>query len=437
MIRLTTIGLFVTVLFSTMIRMAFPESSQSIGISFAAFFWTLASMIGGEQPYALRRSDGYFVALILVILAFLTMHVTISDYQIGGIDFSRFFISCGILLLLLTGTHFASLKLIRIPSANLTKAASALIALLVILGFAAAAGVPAVGRGNYSKPVIIFSEPSHFALALLPLLLFRTAIAKRSTQILLIGIALAMAAVLQSLTMIAGILIVSSVLLRKRLLLLLLIPVAAAASTLDLSYYAERLQFSSDTDNLSTLVFLQGWENALLNFQETHGLGVGFQQFGVAGSTGEIAQKIFRLLNGATLSLLDGGTTASKLIGEFGVGGILVIIAYVAAAFRSILYVRRMQRLPPSMRDVRRIFFCCLIASYTFELFIRGVGYFSPGGFLAVVSLISVARMGKTKQIEPGTRSEPLPTSDPPHHRAPPAGSLPLKTPISIESSSP
>jgi hypothetical protein len=173
---------------------------------------------------------------------------------------------------------------------------------------------------------------------------------------------------------------------------------------LDLSYYGERLYLSSESSNLSTLVFLQGWENAVHNFIETHGFGVGFQQFGIAGTTGEVTQRIARMLNGSTINLMDGGTTGSKLIGEFGIMGVLLVAAFVVAAGRGIRFIRAEQALPPARRDVRRIFFCSLIATYLFELFIRGVGYFDSGCFLALVALIGLARSGKP---EPAVAEQP------------------------------
>jgi hypothetical protein len=365
----------------------------------AAMFWIVAALIGADRPYMLYRSDGYFLALPLSVIVLLSAHIAISSILVEGADFGRFAASCAILLVLFTGAHFASKKLLGISSTTLVRAADLVLLLLAMCGLAGAAGAPALGPpGMHDKPVVIFSEPSHFALAVLPLLLFRMAVARTSTQILLIVGALLVAAMLQNLTMIAGILAVSAVLLRQWLVVVLLIPAAGAALVLDVSYYTDRLALSSESNNLSTLVFLQGWQNAILNFSETHGFGVGFQQFGVAGSTGDIAAKISKLLSGASLSLLDGGTTASKLIAEFGSFGILILAVYVRAAARSISFIRRSQFIPPVARDTRRIFFCALITTYLIELFVRGIGYFSAGGFLALASLISLNRLGASTQ---------------------------------------
>jgi hypothetical protein len=409
-IRMTPVAFILTFLLPWAVGTAVPGASLSIGVMCAAMFWIVAALVGADRPYMLYRSDGYFLALPLSVIVLLSGHIAFSSVLVAGADFGRFAGSCAILLVLFTGAHFASKKLLSVPGTVLVRAANLVLLLLAFCGLAGAAGAPALGpAGVHDKPLLIFGEPSHFALAMLPLLLFRMAVAKTSTQILLISSALAMGAVLQNLTMIAGILVVSAVLLRQWVFVLLLIPAAGAGLALDLTYYAERLAFSSDSHNLSTLVFLQGWQNAFLNFGETHGFGVGFQQFGVAGSIGEIAQRITRLLGGgATLSLLDGGTTASKLIAEFGVLGILLILLFLPAAARSVLFIRRSQFLPPAERDAQRIFFCAMLTTYTIELFMRGVGYFSPGGFLAVVSLLSLSRLRRSQpQSEQALTSVP------------------------------
>lgn len=407
MISLTAIGLVLTLMLSPAIESLFPTTSQSIGLCIAAAFWIAAALVAGPRAYAIPRSDARFAATACAAILALVLHATVSQALIGGVDFNRLFVSSAILLAVLLGVRSAGRKIRTIPPQRLVTLTGAILSMLGIMGLGAAAGVPGIG-GFYGNSVIIFSEPSHFALAYLPLLLFRMSVASRTTQLVLIVLSLLIAALLQSLTMIAGLLIVTVILLRSRLLLLVLIPAAAAATVLDISYYAERLYLSPDSDNLSTLVFLQGWENALQDLIATRGLGVGYQQFGIAGSTGEITEKITQIMNGAALNLLDGGTTASKLIGEFGVVGI-VIVAYLArSAFKGLLFIRAAQKLPALQRNVHQLFFHSMITAYLSELFIRGVGYFSAGGFLALVGLISLPRL----------RAARLRAQDPPARQA-------------------
>jgi hypothetical protein len=397
-IRITSITVLLTLILPTTVYLLFSTSSMSAGLLVCALAWSFVGMAGGDKPFILKKADSYAIALMVAGIAFLTAHVLISELQLGRVDFTRFFFSSALLLLVWIGAHFAAAKLIRVPTIELVTAANVALTILTLLGIAAAAGVPAIGGRGLPKPVVIFSEPSHFALSYLPMLLFRVAIGNRTTQLLLIGVALCLAIILQSFTMVAGILIISGLVLRRISLVVMMTAVALAAFTLDLTYYSDRVSLSSDTTNISVLVFMQGWENAVLNFQETHGLGVGFQQFGVAGSIGDISNKIAELLGGEYINLLDGGSTATKLVAEFGVVGVLALLVFMKAVFRGIRFIRKAQSLSPSHRDQRSIFFYSLITSYSLEVWIRGLGYFSPGGFLALVGLMALYGSNKRKE---------------------------------------
>jgi hypothetical protein len=325
----------------------------------------------------------------------LSWHVVLSNIQLGGVDFVRFFSSCALLIVELIGAQYASSMILRAPAVTLARAADAALLVMTFLAIAAALGAPAIGPQASSKAVVIFAEPSNFATAFIPMLLFRAATSRRGRQFMLIGIALALAVLLQSLTMLVSVLIVAALLVRRAALIPIIFGIAIGAFTLDLSYYADRLSFSSDTDNTSTLVFLQGWENALLNFRETYGFGVGFQQFGIVGSSGVFSEKLFDML-GADLNRLDGGSLTTKLIAEFGVLGVLATILFLRFAFRCATYIRQAQR-DSNLRDTRRILLYSLIVTYSFELLMRGSGYFTPGGFLFLTAAISIHRLAASK----------------------------------------
>lgn len=393
MISLTAIGLALTLMLGQAISSVFPETSLSIGLIGAALYWIIASMSVGEHPFRLDRSDSRFAVVTWCLCVLIFLHAILSNLITDGVDFKRLLGSTLILVVLLTGANCAVTTILRVTPAVLIRTTSVLFWVLTLMGLWGAAGLPGLGSGFFGKSVGVFEEPSHFGLAYLPVLLFRMSVARKPTQLLLLVSALVVAGLLQSLTMVAGIAITASLLLRSSWLLLFIAPVGAVAAALDLTYYSDRLTLSSDSSNLSTLVFLQGWENAVTNFIETHGLGVGFQQFGIAGSTGEITAKLSRMLQGSTINLMDGSTAGSKLIGEFGVIGLALIVAFLVAAARSIRVIRAAQALRPSARDVHRLFFCSLVTTYIFEIFIRGVGYFDGGAFLAVVALIGRSRL--------------------------------------------
>jgi hypothetical protein len=416
MLRPATMLLILTLLFPPAVYVALSASSMSPGVLICAALWMCAGIAFATPPFTVRRSDSTRMMLSAGGVMILAVHVAINSFQLGNVDFGRFGSSCAFLLLMLVGAHFAANLLLQVPAARLVKTADLGLAILILLAVASVAGVPPIGPQASAKAVVIFSEPSLFAASYLPLLMFRTAISARGRQLLLIGISLLLAMVMQNLIMIAGVLIVSALMLRRTALVLMLIAVAGGLLTLDLTYYAARLNLSSETDNISTLVLLQGWQNALLNLQETHGLGVGFQQFGVSGSIGSIAEKISTIL-GSYINLLDGGSTSTKLIGEFGIFGILAILLFLRIAIRCGLYIRGAQQMRPRSRDVRTIFFYAMIVSYCFELALRGSGYFTPGGLLMLSALIATRRdrsLGGREQVTAKAASAALPAPQPP-----------------------
>jgi hypothetical protein len=306
---------------------------------------------------------------------------------------------------MLLGAYAVAEQLLAGPPALLALTAHVALVALTIIGIAALAGFPSLGAGVFGRPVIVFSEPSHFSFAYLPVFIFSVAVARRWLQFLLLGLGVFLAVELQSLTMLLGVFGVSCMVLRGPQLLVLLGVAAAIVGflALDLSYYIGRLALSGDSDNLSVLAFLQGWQRAKLNISETWGLGIGFQQFGYVGTLGELAERIVKLL-GASLNLYDGGSTASKLIAELGLVGVVLIAFYLRLVVRGFGLIRRAQLLPIKQRDVRVIFVYSLIIAYSSELFFRGTGYLSPSGFFVLAALISVPQLSTSspRVFDPG-----------------------------------
>ncbi|MBT9174199.1 MAG: hypothetical protein DDT21_02610 [Syntrophomonadaceae bacterium] len=199
----------------------------------------------------------------------------------------------------------------------------------------------------------------------------------------------ATALLLQSLTLVVGTTLVAILVIPLRRFLLLA-PVTALSilfADVNFDYYMGRLAISTDSQNLSTMVYLSGLERAYLNFKDTLGLGVGFQQFGITGSRGDIMESI-RKLYGTDLNLLDGGAVAAKFIGEFGLLGVAMILAYLVYFAKSARWLHEVSMSEAAPRDCKRVFFLSCFVMYCIDFFIRGTGYFSPSGFLFVASLV-------------------------------------------------
>lgn len=237
------------------------------------------------------------------------------------------------------------------------------------------------------KSVLFYGEPSHFALDFLPFFLYVVVRSPLPIRMLVLVGTLPLCLLLENLTLLVGFVLIIFTTVRLRLLLLLLGPLTTLALLLvNSEYYVERLDFSGSSTNLSTLVYIQGLERAYLNLLETNGLGVGFQQFGIVGSTGDIQEDIKALI-GSEANMLDGGSVAQKFIGEFGILGILFMLLYFGYFVRNAKWLLKESAGIGVSADPRDIFFRSCFVMYSIDLLIRGVGYFSSSGFLFVASL--------------------------------------------------
>jgi hypothetical protein len=76
----------------------------------------------------------------------------------------------------------------------------------------------------------------------------------------------------------------------------------------------------------------------------------------------------------------------AKLGGEFGMFGIALTLAFIVLVVKSGLALRRVALRgatdPPIVILAR-----CVVVSYTIEMFVRGVGYFTGTGMLLIASL--------------------------------------------------
>jgi hypothetical protein len=161
-------------------------------------------------------------------------------------------------------------------------------------------------------------------------------------------------------------------------------------------YFLSRLDFTTESSNLTALVFLQGWDDLLSSLSSTNGLGLGFQMLG-KNEAGEVADVIFDKF-GVYKNREDGSFLASKLISEFGVVGVLVILSFLIYFVRYILsggfpYLSK-KLLSQMDEDCRKKYFLLstIVFVYFIELFLRGYGYFSPSLIFAMAAVVALRR---------------------------------------------
>lgn len=360
-------------------------SSLSLGTALACFlFLARASVRLHQADTQAWLSTSAMVAGLVVcgVVAHLLFAATFLP-----IDLGRALASLIPLSLLIGGGAALADRLFRADSVMLDTTIARLVVAFTLIGYASCLGITLPSAVPSLKPLFPFTEPSHFALVYVPLLLHTAVRSTHRVRLLWLAAALGLALWLQSLTLMLGVGLVALATLRPTWLAVALGAAAAATSSLDLSYFTERLPLHDDNENLSYLVLIQGWQLMDDALQRSGGWGIGFQQLGLTWNDVPTADLILRLANDY-LNLLDGGSTAAKLISEFGVAAIVMLALHAVLAFKLLWALRRLARTParsvvvPAVQRLSMaVWFALLI-----ELWVRGVGYFSPTMLLAAAT---------------------------------------------------
>lgn len=362
--------------------------TSAVGCGIIIFF---ALRLHSNQSGALigKLSQGVCVVVLTVFVLF---HLAVASF-VGETDLTRAGASIVPMAIIFLAASYVARFMAEISSANLHAATRQAFLWMCGIAAIAAAGFTVPGQNASSKPVFPFTEPSHFALSFIPLLMYSSVKGPMWSRVAALFAGLACAVLLQNLTLVVGCLLVVCISFRIRTTVALgvLIGVAAMAMQMDLSYFVDRINFSGDTENLSTLVYLQGWQLIGESWQKSGGWGLGFQQLGITETEVPAAIQIFKT-SGEYLNLLDGGFDLSKILSEFGIAGILMILLFLIFAARSFWKLRR-SALSDIDNDVPATIAHCFVLSFLIELLVRGSGYFTPTILLMLASVIFLSRL--------------------------------------------
>lgn len=140
---------------------------------------------------------------------------------------------------------------------------------------------------------------------------------------------------------------------------------------------------SSSTNNLSSLVYVQGWQDTWANLIRTNGLGLGFNMMGCHPLPDVPVREILAIGGLEEINAEDGSFQFGKIVSEAGVGGIVFYIAIIWWWLRLEKRIRRIEdnaaRRAASTQAA--LIFCFVAAS-----FIRGGTYFSGGLLLWLIA---------------------------------------------------
>ena len=235
------------------------------------------------------------------------------------------------------------------------------------------------------KPIFPFSEPSHYALGISYFLVCLSVILNGWRLFVLMLGCVIIFILVKSLTLVIALLLCIACRVNIKILLglLVMLPLFFIAP-LDFTYYTSRLDFSSSTENLSSLVWIFGWQQAIHEASESLWLGSGFQQFSANANINDAAEKI-EILTGSYPNTLDGGSMAAKMIGEWGVVGLICICFWMVRFLLSFIKLRKIARIHEA--NFHLVMAHAGVVSYAIEMLVRGIGYFSPGSYFLFVSI--------------------------------------------------
>lgn len=378
-----------TVLLATVVApplsLPFEASSMAVGVFIVAIFYLtiFMALCAPRRSYRrLRRFAVFFnIALIMILI-----HGVLNYSSNDMFDFSRFLNSYVLLIFFVLGA-FALAGLATLLPENIAGFSIRFVFYVLLLS----AFVTILGFRAFGNPsaVVFFAENSHYALGLGPFLLYMVVVstAFKKGFILLLGFLISFG--LQSLTLLAAVTFISCIMVRLKILLFSIVTAPAFFLVLDMSYYFSRLDFSYGTTNLSALSFINGWERMYLYLKDSYGCGIGFQQFGIFGNNidGEF-NRILREMGMENLNLLDGSLVAAKFVAEFGIFAVFLLLFYLRHFVRSIKTLREYSFGSEDVGSYKKVFSLCCCVMFAFDLFIRGVGYFSASSFLFMASII-------------------------------------------------
>jgi hypothetical protein len=263
----------------------------------------------------------------------------------------------------------------------------------------------------------LFGEPSHVAFSLFPCVaVLLVAENKRTRQKGMLAL-LGLAAFSRSSTLIAFIaawalyrLVAGKTRHRQTVLLALgALSLIAVGAAIDFDRLVaptvERIvgiaTAPSETVNLSSLVYVQGWQDAWFNLQRTHGLGLGINMMG-CGALPDVSARSAIALTGLELNSFDGSFLFAKVVSETGVAGIAF---YVAVIWWWVRLEKKLRHLRPDTARFAAATQAALIFCFVASSFIRSGIYFDSSLLLWVVA---AGGASKLRNLSPQLAGSPF-----------------------------
>lgn len=361
---------------------ALSQSSLTVGILIAIFFSILFNFKLIVKKVTTKTVFIYMYLFLLHYLIIIFIHFNTVD--------SKYFLSFFILMIFFIASLLLYTKIISMNKDHFTFTIKYLSYIMISFGILSLlVKIDFFNYNNYSKSIFPYAEPSHFVLAISPFLIFLGLVHNTFIRLLLVVLVFLLAISYKSLLLMALSLMMSFIYysnnLKKIMILLLSVSFIFLFIFDNNKYFSDRVDFSNENRNLTVLVYKQGLEESYNNLFNTYGIGVGFQRLGQTPPL-NISELIFSLA-GEYKNRNDGGFLASKVIGEFGILGLSVVLLYIFQFINSFIFISRTLK-SKLIIDPKLLFAHSIVLGFFIEMFGRGYGYFSPGVILIFVAVL-------------------------------------------------
>lgn len=240
-----------------------------------------------------------------------------------------------------------------------------------------------------ARPAFPFTEPSHYALVTAIFAIDGCVRARLVARLAWLTTWLVIGVLNQSLSLIVAVAIAGVVSLPIFYAVACGAVAVVVAAGMDLQYYLDRLDFSTSSNNLSSLVYRQGWELLQQGLIYSHAWGIGFQQLGFAPLNVPTSDVIYRIL-GDDNNLRDGSFLVAKMVAELGFVGIALAALFLVALVRAALFLRALLSVSSDNQPADMRIAAATICAFTVEMFVRGIGYFSSTVVLAIAAFMLI-----------------------------------------------
>lgn len=374
-------------------------SSMSPGVALAAVTILGMRVIG----FAGMQNLGGFgrnLNLGLLAVTLLTAHLLVRAFVVE-IDTFKAVGSLVIALLAILACGTAGALFDAASDAAIRRAIFVATSVFLLSAFFSLLAIQPMSSTATSKPIFPFTEPSLYAGALLPVIAFLGVTGHGWRRWVWILTAFALGYLLENLSLVIGSLVVTVACLQATRLAIFGALVVFGLPFLDLTYFLDRIEFDpSATTNLSSLVYIQGWEMMGAATRDTLGWGLGFQQLGFTFLDAPTSDLIYRLTGGTDLNLKEGSFAAAKLISELGIFGAGLIVCHLYLALSAFLSLRRIA-VAGERQPLGRVLALCSVYTFIVDMYVRGAGYFASPTMLMISSLFLLARARQRKMPIP------------------------------------